>query len=340
MKATRLVILALAACMAIPMTSSSIPAFARKYGFNCNMCHTAFTKLNDFGQRLRDDGYQLPGQEGLEKNVFETPPPIAVRGSVGLISSHTMKANTSDFSLVGLDLLAAGVLHKNVSFLMVYTPRIDEPAADYTGSHDGSNPSQLGALEAASVIFSNLVPELVNLRVGKFEPAYHTFSSKRSFYLQQPYEIYNFVTPGNDFVFDDNQMGIEVTGGLRSGFRYAGGVVNGSGANPDNSSAKDLYARLAQIIGRGEGQSAGQRIGVFGYLGWRPISPGDTILGPTGASNGKGNKSFYRIGADVSLNWRTFNLYGMFVQGSDDKALDPLDSTKNYEYTGGFAELD
>jgi hypothetical protein len=51
-------------------TSQAIPEFARKYGFNCNMCHVGYTKLNDFGQRFRDNGYQIPGQQGKEKNVI------------------------------------------------------------------------------------------------------------------------------------------------------------------------------------------------------------------------------------------------------------------------------
>ena len=48
----------------LPFDSQAIPAFARKYGFNCNMCHTGYAKLNDFGQRFRDNGYQIPGQQG------------------------------------------------------------------------------------------------------------------------------------------------------------------------------------------------------------------------------------------------------------------------------------
>ncbi len=130
------------------------------------------------------------------------------------------------------------------------------------------------ALESVNLVFSNLVKDAVNLRVGRFEPAYHPFSSKRSYYLIQPYDIYTFTTPSNQFVFDDNQMGLEVTGHFRNGFRYACGIVNGSGANPDNSRAKDLYLRVAQVLGRGEGQSAGQRIGLFGYLGWQPTAAG------------------------------------------------------------------
>lgn len=325
--------------LVIPQLSQGIPAFARKYGYNCNMCHTAYTKLNDFGQRFRNHGYQIPGQEGLEKNVFEIAPPLAMRTSFGLFSSHTKAADASSFGLNGLDLLSAGVLHKNISYLLIYTPRIDQPAADFRGSAGESNPSQPGALESASIVFSNLVKDAVNLRVGRFEPGYHPFSSKRSYYLIQPYDVYAFTTPGNGFVFDDNQVGLEVSGYFPQGFRYAAGVVNGTGGNPDNSQAKDLYVRVAQIIGRGEGQSAGQRLGLFGYFGWLPTVPGDTTMNITGMGSGSAHKPFRRIGGDISLNWQTFNLHGMFMQGWDDKAIDS-GATENYKFTGGFAQLD
>jgi hypothetical protein len=38
--------------------AEAIPAFARKYDFNCNVCHVpGFPKLNDFGNLFRDRGY-------------------------------------------------------------------------------------------------------------------------------------------------------------------------------------------------------------------------------------------------------------------------------------------
>jgi hypothetical protein len=318
-------------------SSSAIPAYARKYGFNCNMCHTAYPKLNDFGQRFRDDGYQVAGQEGKEATVFATPPPIAMRTTAGLSVYDSKAGSTAGFNLFGLDLLASGVLHKNVSFLLIYTPRIDEPAADHTGE----GPAQTGALESAALVFSNIIPNALNLRVGRFEPATHAFSSKRSYFLFAPYEMYGFTTPSsaNPFSFDDNQIGAEATGHFRNGFKYGVGFVNGTGANPDNNKNKDVYANLFKTLGRGDGQSAGQRIGVFGYYGWQPTKPG-TLTSPTGEGNGSESKAFYRFGANGSLNWRTWNLELMWMKGFDDKAFHAADPSTNYEYSGLFAELD
>ncbi len=325
---------------ALPEPGQAIPAFARKYGFNCNMCHVSFTKLNDFGQRYRNYGYQMPGQEGSEKNIFETAPPVSLRTMPGMQAAHSKELNTSGFNLYGFDLLSGGVMHKNISYLLIYTPRIDNPAKDFRGISGGASPSQEGSLEAANIVFSNLATGALNARIGRFEPAYVAVSAKRSYYIGQPYSIYSFETPSR-FVIDENQMGAELTGHFRNGFLYGLGVVNGNGANPDNNKFKDVYLRVSQTVGRGEGQNAGQRIGLFGYMGWQPLSiPAESLVSPGGETAGIDNRSLSRYGGDVSLNYAPFNLTALFMQGIEDKRFNFLNPTKEYKYTGGFAQLD
>lgn len=324
----------------LPTAVQAIPAFGRKYGFSCTMCHTAFPKLNDFGQRFRDNGYQIPGQQGREPRVIETAPPIALRTTPGFSLFDSDGGTTSGFNLFGFDVFAGGVLHRNISFLVVYTPRLDLPSADFSGDRNASNPSQAGTLETASIVFSNLVPRALNLRVGRFEPAYHAFSARRTYYVFEPYEVYGFTTPGNTFVFGQNQMGAEATGHFRSGFKYGLGVVNGTGGNPDNNTYKDVYLNLFQTFGKGEGQSAGQRVGALVYYGWQPsVLPG-AVVAPTGETHGSVNRPFYRWGLDASLNWKTLNARGLFLRGVDHRVFNTIQPTEDYRFTGGFAELD
>jgi hypothetical protein len=318
----------------------AIPAFARKHGFNCNMCHVSFPKLNDFGQRVRDNGYQIPGQAGLEKTVFETGSPLAVRTTVGYSAYNSDGVTAAGYHLYGLDLLAAGVLHKNISFMFVYTPRIDEPAADFRGAGSGNNPAQLAAIESANVVFSNLVRDKLHLRVGRFEPGFQLLSSRRLYYVLQPFEIYNFAGSRNSFDFSTNPIGIEATGRFKHGLKYALGYVNGTGANPDNNSSSDVYLSFSKTFGRGEGQSAGQRIGVFGYLGWQPTDFTGSFVSPLGDTNGRANRRFYRTGGDISLNWRTFNLQGLAFRAVDDRAFNEIEPTRDYSFWGGVVQLD
>ena len=91
----------------------------------------------------------------------------------------------------------------------------------------------------------------------------------------------------------------------------------------------------------GEGQSAGQRVGLSGYQGSQPVTPGTpAVIAPSGETNGKDNTPFYRIGLDASLNYETLNLRLIFLQGADNKGLNALDLTQDYSCTGGFCELD
>jgi hypothetical protein len=156
----------------------------------------------------------------------------------------------------------------------------------------------------------------------------------------QPYDIYSFTSAKNNNGFGNNQIGIEATGHFKTGFKYSLGFLNGTGPDPDNNLAKDVYAHLSKTFGKGDGQSAGQRIGVFGYLGWQPTSFTNQTVSPGGEVNGKENKSFYRVGGTLSLNWETLNLQTLLIMGSDNKAFNEADSTQDYKFTGGFVQLD
>ena len=243
--------------------------------------------------------------------------------------------STGGFHVYDLDLLSGGVLHKNISYLFIYTPRIDEPAADFTGPGTGNNPAQLAAIESAAVVFSNIVRDKLNLRIGRFEPGFQLLSSKRTTTSCSRIEIYNFAGTRNSFDFSANQIGIEATGRFKPGLKYALGYINGTGANPDNNKFNDVYLALSKTFGKGEGQSAGQRIGVFGYLGWQPTSLLVPIVSPVGDINGADNRTYYRIGGDISLNWKTFNLQGMAFRGVDNRAFNDFDPTLNYAFWGG-----
>jgi len=126
------------------------------------------------------------------------------------------------------------------------------------------------------------------------------------------------------------------------GFKYGLGVVNGTGALPDNNKFKDVYLTLSQTIGAGDGQNAGQRIGAFVCYGKRPTSLSDSlsIPSPTGEVAGCDNKAYYRYGGAVSLNWMTFNLAALYMRGVDNDSYELIEETKDYEYGGGFVELD
>src|SRR6476659_2036247 len=122
---------------ALTRDASAIPAFARKYGLPCSACHEGWPKLNSFGQTFKDNGYQLMNDR--DAPIYQSPTywPVAMRitphwhyESVGHTTVDTPGGGTSEqtiktagFDLTGIDILTAGTLAKNISFLLV--PSID-----------------------------------------------------------------------------------------------------------------------------------------------------------------------------------------------------------------------
>ena len=308
----------------LPSKASAIPVFARKYGFECTMCHSSFPRLNDFGQRFRLNGYQLAGMEELEKDITETDIPIAARTSVGynsdnFDSTQTSTADINEFQINGLDILGGGLIGQNIGFMLVFPPEINA-----SQGVAGQN----GTLESANVIFSNIDSTWLNLRVGKFEPSYVVFSDKRHIGVA-PYEIYDFTFPDGP-AFSDNQTGLEFSGWGEGGFRYAFGVLDGSQTNGSDTAPSDYYARTAYVFGPGEGQTVGQRIGVTGYSG--QAKPSESLEGADLSEH-----SFDRWAVDASLNADQWNLALQYLSANDSSEL--WNTENNVSYTGGFAEL-
>lgn len=325
MKALRWLTLSLLAATLmglLPGPSWAVPPFARKYGFDCTMCHVQYPKLNDFGQSYRDNGYRIMGKETLDKTVLETAPPIAMRTSVGY--NHDTFDNPGGpendiraFQVNGVDSLAGGLFSDRIGFLAVYLPEI-------AGSRHVA--AQTSALEMANVVYSALdAPLPFTLRFGRFEPAYVAFSAKRTFTVA-PYDIYDFAGP-EGFALADTQDGIELARVFPQGLKLAGGWVNGSGRLDDSDAPRDFYLRASKMLGPGQGQVVGHRVGAFLYSGRaRP-------------SDGGSREGFHRLGLDASLNFGQTNVMAQYITGKDDAALNAFNPARDYDLSGGFVEV-
>lgn len=319
----------LAFLILIAMTPSfGIPAFARKYGFNCEMCHVSWPALNDFGQKFRWNGYNIPGQENLEKTLWELGgPPIAFRTMAGYtidsFSPNGAGDEVNQFQINGLDVLGGGVLGFRKGFFVAYLPRI-EPTNGVE--------AQDAEVEQANVVFSYLRSTWLNVRVGRFETAVLPFSVLRSITIS-PYEIYEFdggLGSANRFSLASTTDGIEIVGYGKKPWQYAFGWVNGSRANLNDQSPADVYIRGAYILGPGMGQSSGQRFGAIAYFG--KARPADN------ANLTDKRESFSRVGFDANLNKGQWNVLFQYLQGRDSSAFN-LVGTGDYKFSGGFLQL-
>ncbi|MEN6641986.1 MAG: hypothetical protein ABFE08_06030 [Armatimonadia bacterium] len=313
--------LVIAGCLPAVITPAhAVPVFARKYGFSCTMCHSSYPRLNDFGQRYRNNGYQLPGREENEQTVLDGPAPFAGRTNFGYNRDrfrNTPKAqNVNELQVGGLDILSAGLVKQNIGYFLVYLPEI-------RGSRGLA--AQSGTLEMANVVFSHVTSLNLNARVGRFEGAWLPFSAKRLLTIA-PYEIYDFTGPSG-LSLAATQTGVELSGGTRSGLRYGAGWVDGSTTNTSSDAPSDLYLRAVKVFGPGEGQTAGQRLGAVAYFG--EARPADALLANE-------RHSLNRWGLDAAVNLREWNFDLQYLRGSDDAAL--AGRPGNYVFSGGFLQ--
>jgi len=303
--------------------ATRIPAFARKYGLRCSACHTAWPELNAFGQRFKDNGYQLGNDR--DSPIWQAPAywPIAMRTTPQLhLESTTNQVTTAapaggktvsqaGFDLSGVDFLLLGTLYKDITFGLV--PTLD-PAGG-TG------------LEAAFVRFDNLGNSpWANVKVGKFELD-NLLSEKRITWLSANGTFlyaYHYLPVGsaNNFGFGDNQIGAEFSGhSVNSYTRYSVSLLttdDGTPGLPGGKSVDVMFtASRAFALGSGLGP---QRFGVFGYLGHRP-TVFDSANGAPIPGTGSANKSFVRFGATAQLWVGNLEIIPLVSHASEDSAL-------------------
>lgn len=365
--------------MVAPQEAQAIPAFARKYNVACNTCHVpSFPKLNDFGNRFRDQGYQmgtdndLPTHEGIGMGYW----PVSFRTTVGYqgdrLEENNGRMTSSGFGFTGLDILSFGVLTRNVSFGVIYTPGLSG-----AGFQTGTTFTQTN-LEAAFVRLDNLErfiggsgnSYLLNLKVGRFELDV-PFSEKRTPSLNTPYAFYHYQagTPytvhqaaagatntygnPNTFIFGNNQNGVELGGfketPLDGTFKYALTAVSNNtmsgplqGGTGTGGHDFNFYGHVTQSIG-GYGIVEGHRVGVFGASGEAPTKANTLCSGCLGV--GARASHFDRIGVDASTTFNSeWNLFGAWMHSRDSQALfnnDPANlNPQEARWNGAFVELD
>ena len=322
----RLAFFVMACLFADIHSASAIPAFARKYGMPCSACHEAWPKLNNFGQVFKDNGYQLGNDR--DAPIFQQPAywPITLRITP---SWHRESVNRTDidnpatglttegqltthgFDLGGLDILTAGTLAKNISFLLV-------PSSDSTGAFH---------FESVNVRFDNLLhTSWLNVKVGKFELD-NIVSEKRTLTLSGQggiYQGYHFqpVTEGlYSFGIGDNQLGVEVSGHSRNSYtRYSAALLSSNDGNVGlpNGHGYDTFLTASQAFQAG---SLGlQRVGAFAYIGRAPTYF-TTTAGGTAVGDGLGQKSFTRAGFYGLWYYKKLDFTTMYIHGSDSAFL-------------------
>lgn len=321
----------------------AIPAFARKYSLNCTACHTAPPRLNTFGERFLENGYQLPGTEdgGItgKKNLgdlslddFANYTGVRLRGNV--LRGHQFKQQNPPAAEAGVvqnnvelgfpeifSLFTAGSLTKNIGFFAELESNLEESS---TG------------IERAFVTFNNLGgTNVANIRVGRIDPsATFSFSTLRQqlefvgdnlnpstdtvqraglFPLAAAAKFYGLrnrsgtaISPYAPSLYNAvAETGVEVRGRpFGDWFMYQVGVLNGANeAFGDSNKGKDFYGAVRFDYARAANFSAS--LSGFAYLG----NSNATILTGTGQAD----VNWHRYGIAAHLRYNMFDLYGLYT---------------------------
>ncbi len=242
-------------------TEHAIPAFARKYGVSCALCHQPIPRLNAFGETFAANGFELVVDEPprdtiavgdswlrLQRNV-----PLAVRvdAYVSALADGSGRVVATDLQTpFGIKLLSGGQISDRISYYMYFYM---------------SERGEVAGLEDAYVQFTDVAGSGINLMVGQFQVSDPLF--KRELRLEvedyHPYRARLGEARAN-LAYD---RGIMATWSPRSGTDLVFEVVNGRGLGDagfdrryDSDQGKNVAFRLSQDLGP-------VRLGGFVYAG-------------------------------------------------------------------------
>jgi hypothetical protein len=279
--------------------ASALPAFARKYGLRCSACHESWPMLNYFGQKFKDNGYQLMNDR--DAPIWQNPgywpvtfriTPIWHRVSTNKVATDQsatgeQKITTSGFDLSGLDFHTGGTLEKNFSFYVL-------PSSDPTAAFH---------FETVMARLDNVGNSpWINVKLGKFELD-NLLSEKRILTLTANggiYQLYHFIPAGDGNIWGqmgDNQLGLEVLGhSYNDRTRYSVSLLSSNDGQVGLPYGEESYSTF--ITGSqafDAGKLGVQRLGFYVFAGDAPTA-WLTSGGAPIAGSGTQNKGFSREG--------------------------------------------
>ncbi len=318
------------------------PWFARRLVVNCNTCHDAFPKTNDYGWYFKSTGYQSPpfSYDGLEESPlrrFLRYFPIGARFKVDAINSEPSDVE-GNLTFREIQLIGGGTVLDNTISWWLHKHIVAEN--DVVSLFDGAAHEmwvqqnyRLGKADATRV----------NLRFGMSELPMR-FSPSKTNISEVGYAIYNAALGENNFTLSTPQYGVYLNitrlGGLsyqevKSNFSL--GFVNGVGEVFPN--------KLTEVFGRMSTAFSKTMIGAFTYVGSNSLALAMDEHGEEGQEEHEHvaeltDNNFYRVGLDLDANvtW-SLNIFALALYGRDSNAFG-LQQSVSANYYGGFIGAD
>lgn len=330
-----LIITLVVAVLMIPAKTEAIPVFARKYDMSCVACHSAFPKLNAFGEQFAADNYRLPNWKnktidtGDDMLALPDTVPFAIRTqgfiqqreaeAVDVITGARESADTDIQSPYLIKLLSSAPLSEHISYYF-YAILAEK----------GENGSVI--VEDAWFSHDNIFDSGIGLLFGQFQVSDLMFPREVRLTFQD-YMAYRMagLTYERGAIFDYTTGSVDFALGLVNG----NGITNSTTINSpgyrrpdhlfDNDSDKAVFGRV--------GFSAGPvNLGLFGYSG----EQANTTTGGTASGGRTTDKIVYGIDLSGNLNEKTH----WFVQLLDNSWDEFINAGQDYSWYGGFLGVD
>lgn len=284
----------LAVCMILASISGlraeAIPAFARAYHMSCASCHAYYPRLNDFGEQFRRNGYQLPGKSGLVTIASQRTLPASVE-----INTSSERSGSDNGNATTGYVLSGGTLAKDISFFFRYPAHTDTNIS-------GAVPPE--RLQRADLLFSNVANTGLNVRGGRFTPAYYAFQP--SYHLL--FGENNWEMPSTN----DYAEGVEISRYGAGCVSYYLGEVRWVQGYTYSALPHGYYGRVAKSFAGGLGETKGHWIGLSAFSG----QVASFTYGPWYQNYPHmADQPLKQISADTSLNFGRANLSALYALG-------------------------
>lgn len=332
--------LALLGCGLLMFASQAVamPEFARKYNVSCAACHSAYPRLNAFGEHFAGENFKLPNwREGTkdlgdDRLVLPESIPLAVRAqgfaqaregeNIDPVTGETQDASTDFQSPYLIKLLSSAPLSENITYYFYGIL-----------AEKGGNGEVL--VEDAWFRHGDILGTGVGMMLGQFQLSDLMFPRETRLPFQD-YIVYRMagITYDRGVLFDRGVGPLDVGIGASNGNGITDNLdINSPGfSRPDNmfdnNDSKTVFGRIGADIGP-------VNAGVFGHNGKQR-----SAAGPAGLDSGARNADKQIVGVDLSgAIGGTWHWYMQYLWNDWDRFLDATPD-RSYKWSGGFVGVD
>lgn len=330
--------------------SLALSQWSRKYNVSCSQCHSAFPRLNAYGDAFAQNGYQVPGSEDGDTdgkikiedtlNLNSLVDVFGIRVSYTPISYKSNSRKEADGSLDDtvdegnadwVQLFVGGSIAKNISTFI--ETEITSDSVHINWFHIG---------------FNNLfgMGSYANIRAGRLSAFnWHAMTGRLRAIAPVKNQVFDYKSSngkGDDSVAVASPYPAVEYYGYNKYLLWAVGVQNGGKATDVNDS-KNLYATLKAWLAQ-KGNFEGSAISVGGLAGTDTkllsATTNATTLAVTPATEAE--NEFWRGGPALNIRFRdTTDFQAAYFVGSDDNwtLASPTSTKTEVDFQGASALL-